>query len=230
MAEGDVQPPRTERRDSGQQQSWASSHKGILIGGALVAAVAVYFFFIRKKSAPSNTVTPQGAATLTYPSSGTTGYTGARLYSALSQQQALSNQTFSAQVSSLHTTFAKLLDSLHSQNNPGRTTKPATNQGSSTTYGRPPTSVTPVTLANATPQGYGFSYGTYKMGSFTGYTGSKYNTISSYTATLTDFKKGLPVYIQTSPGTFSEVTKTQFVALEPAAHGGPGSTTTYLKG
>lgn len=224
MAEGDVRPPDTERRESAPKESWASSHKGILIGGALVAAGAIYWFFIRKKAAPSNTVTPQGTSTLTYPSSGTTGYTGARLYSALSQQQALSNQTFSAQVSSLHTTFAKLLDSLHSSNNPGRTTTPATNQGATTSMS------TPVTLTNAKPMGYGYSYGTYQAGAFTGYTGSKYNTISTYTATLTDFKKGLPVYIQTSPGTFSQITKTQFVAIEPKSHGGPGSTTTYVKG
>lgn len=226
MAGGDVRPPNTEVRDSGQKPSWFSSHKGIVIGGALVAAGAIYWFFIRKKSSTSNTVTPQGTASITYPQSGTTGYTGARLYSALSQQQALSNQTFSSQVSSLHTTFAKLLDALHSQNNPGRATKPTTNQGVSPTS----TSVTTVTLANAKPQGYGFSFGTYQMGNFTGYTGSKYNTISTYTATLTDFKKGLPVYIQTSPGTFSQITKTEFVALEPKAHGGPGSTTTYVKG
>jgi hypothetical protein len=83
--------------------------------------------------------------------------------------------------------------------------------------------------ATLVPRGYGYSVGNYQAGTVPGSTGQTYATEATYTSTLAAFGRGTSVYIQTAPGKFSQVTKTQFVTMEKGTAGTSRQTTTYVK-
>ena len=86
------------------------------------------------------------------------------------------------------------------------------------------------------PMGSGYSVkgttGKLKTGAVVGYTGGTYTTVKSYGTNLKYLNAGTPVYYQSAPGQFQEVTSaTQLSQIEPAgAKGGSTDTTTYTKG
>lgn len=86
------------------------------------------------------------------------------------------------------------------------------------------------------PMGAGYSIknatGKLTGGTVAGSTGGLYSTIPSYGQTVNLLNSGTPVYYQTKPGQFAQVTSaTQLAQIEPAgAKGGPTDTTTYIKG
>ncbi len=157
MAErSDVKPPNLSASPESKQGGWISQHKGIAIGGALVLAFGAYMLFFRKKSTASSTVNNTGGATATpttvYPQSGTTGYTGARVYNALAGDIYANNQATSSQISTLKTEIEKLLTAHTAQTNPASKSTPTTNQGSGST-GTTQGTLTPSTLQTTTLSG-----------------------------------------------------------------------------
>lgn len=209
VAEGDVKVPDTTRHTAPPKKK----HTGLIIGGLIVAGVVVYYFIKKRQSTTTaQTVTTSSTAPVyTYPSSGTTGYTGGRLYNALTQQQALANETYSAQVASLHTTFALLLHALQSQNNPGSATKPATNQGSGgATYTN-----SGQTMATKPRTTFTINFLT-KAPSSTTFTflSTKYTPIASYSQTLADFQKNIPVYVNQTGIPVKLTSAAQYKGLE----------------
>lgn len=86
------------------------------------------------------------------------------------------------------------------------------------------------------PMGSGYSIknasGKLSGGQVYGSTGGLYSTVPNYATNVRLLSSGVPVYYQSQPGQFSQITsQTQLSQIEPAgAKGGSTDTTTYTKG
>ena len=241
MAADDILPPNTNApvaTNAGGTSSWVSSHKGIVIGVALVAAVGIYFLFIKKKSTTTSktsktvlvSATPSLVAPTYSPSSKTvassTGITGSALSQQLAAQAASQNASLSAAFATLRTSIDKAIAGITATKNPGGFTIHTT-QGPDpyipSGHVQPGGSVKRVPTGQVLQTsslkiiGTGYAYvpgGKRSTGSVALSTGARYNTIYSYTMTMTDFKNNIPVDIIGTTGHPRQINMTQFKAIE----------------
>lgn len=244
MAADDILPPNTNApvaTNAGGTSSWVSSHKGIVIGVALVAAVGIYFLFIKKKSTTTSktsktvlvSATPSLVAPTYSPSSKTvassTGITGSALSQQLAAQAASQNASLSAAFATLRTSIDKAIAGITATKNPGNGLTGVvthTRGPDLATFGghrQPGGSVKRVPTGQVLQTsslkiiGTGYAYvpgGKRSTGSVALSTGARYNTIYSYTMTMTDFKNNIPVDIIGTTGHPRQINMTQFKAIE----------------